>query len=167
MLWCLEECCWDLLPLYGPDFPSFFHNSLPFIELTCHSHYNFFVQLVSKWNGSGCFSMIRKELSVFFVEFNFEWWKRPSFAHEETFQWKELLLLTLFFLFPGMFSYPSRTQKKENTGSRYVVMIGNSIKGKKSQIMGLGMETMGIWRHFSGFIVMRRPISDLLERAFL
>ena len=46
-------------------------------------------------------------------------------------------------------------------------MIGNSIKGKKSQIMGLGMETMGIWRHFSGFIVMRRPISDLLERAFL
>ena len=67
-----------------------------------------------------------------------------------------------------MFSYPSRTQKKENTGSRYVVMIGNSIKGKKSQIMGLGMETMGIWRHFSGLIeVMRRPISDLLERAFL
>ena len=53
--------------LYGPDFPSFFHNSLPFIELTCHSHYNFFVQLVSKWNGSGCFSMIRKELSLSFL----------------------------------------------------------------------------------------------------
>ena len=34
--------------------------------------------------------------------------------------------------------------------------------------MGLGMETMGIWRHFSGLIeVMRRPISDLLERESL
>ena len=41
----------------------------------------------------------KRALSVFFVEFNFEWWKRPSFAHEETFQWKELLLLTLFFPF--------------------------------------------------------------------
>ena len=111
LLSCLEECYWDLLPLYGPDFPSFFHNSLPFIELTCHSHYNFFVQLVSKWV---FWNDKQRALSIFFCRIQF-WMEeeRPSFTHEETFRWKGLLILTLFSLhFLGMFSYPSGASKK-------------------------------------------------------
>ena len=51
----------------------------PFIELTCHSHYSFFVQLVSKWVFWN--DKQRALLSVFFVEFNFEWKKRDPLSH--------------------------------------------------------------------------------------